>query len=178
MRAIFLDRDGVVIRKAADGEYIENLRDVKILPGSLEAIASLCRAGYKVFFVTNQRGIRLGRMSAADVEEIHSYLKRAIEAAGGVLSGAYVCPHDYSDECDCRKPNPGMLIQAAKDHSLSLKLCWMVGDSATDVQAGKRAGCKTTLIARDVDERNVACAPDYVVGSLELFAQKIVASAI
>lgn len=146
MNAIFLDRDGVIIRKALEGEYIRDWREVEFLPGALEAIADFCRAGYKVILATNQRGVATGKIRFSKLSEIHKMLTEAVAEYGGEICAIYCCTHDLSECCACRKPNPGMLLQAALEHQLDLAHCWMVGDSASDITAGKRAGCRTALI--------------------------------
>jgi D-glycero-D-manno-heptose 1,7-bisphosphate phosphatase len=145
-RAVFLDRDGVINRKAPEGSYVASLSEFEVLPGSLEAIAKLCGNGWQVFLVTNQRGIARGIVSVDAVDKIHGWLLERVRDAGGRITQVYVCPHDYSDLCDCRKPNPGMLLRAAREHSLDLAHSWMVGDSLRDIQAGQAAGCKTAYL--------------------------------
>jgi D-glycero-D-manno-heptose 1,7-bisphosphate phosphatase len=153
MRAVFLDRDGVINRKAPNGEYIVNWLQVEILPGSLEAAAALSRAGYLIFIVTNQRGLATGKIREADLTEIHNKLREAFLKAGVGIADVYYCPHDLQAQCSCRKPKPGMLYQAARKHHLKLADCWMVGDSASDIQAGIVAGCKTAqIIDRPIDK--------------------------
>jgi D-glycero-D-manno-heptose 1,7-bisphosphate phosphatase len=167
MNAIFLDRDGVIIRKASEGEYIADWREVEFLTGALEAVAEFCRAGYKVMLVTNQRGVATGKIRPSSLSHIHQMLSRVVADHGGELAAIYCCTHDLAEGCVCRKPNPGMLLQAAAEHGLDLTHCWMIGDSATDITAGKRAGCKTALIS-DSDE--CTCwreRPDVWAGSLD-----------
>jgi D-glycero-D-manno-heptose 1,7-bisphosphate phosphatase len=139
MSAIFLDRDGVVIRKAPDGEYVTDWCEVEFLQGSSEAIAAFCRFGYKVIIVTNQRGVATGKIELPKLKEIHAKMKDVINKCGGNVSGIYICPHDISEGCACRKPKAGMLLRAAADHQLRLSECWMVGDAETDVAAGALA---------------------------------------
>lgn len=147
MNAILLDRDGVIIRKAPEGEYIANWHDVEFLPGALDAIQLLHRSGYKLIIVTNQRGVATGKIDIKRMHEIHTNIEAAAVRNGGLISAVYYCPHDYSDRCDCRKPKPGMLLRAAVDHELALSKCWMIGDRPADVAAGKSAGCKTAFIS-------------------------------
>ena len=154
MTAIFLDRDGVVIRKAPEGEYVVDTCEVEFLPGSLQAIADFCHAGYKVMIVTNQRGVATGKIRLSNLNDIHKMLRQAVASYGGNIAGTYCCTHDLSENCTCRKPRPGMLFQAATEHGLNLPQCWMVGDSATDIAAGKSAGCKTALIAQSEECRH------------------------
>jgi D-glycero-D-manno-heptose 1,7-bisphosphate phosphatase len=167
-KAIFLDRDGVINRKAPEGSYIANLSEVELLPGSLEAIAKLCSDGWLVFLVTNQRGIARGMISEQSAEEIHHWLSEQVSRTGGRITEVYVCPHDYVDLCNCRKPNPGMLLQAAREHSIDLEHSWMVGDSLSDMQAGRAAGCKTAYLGQGKCEiADVQCP------SLMIFAERL-----
>ena len=176
MSAIFLDRDGVIIRKAPEGEYVGDCSEMEFLPGALDAIAAFCKFGYKVIVVTNQRGVATGKIQLAKVEEIHTRMRAAISSHGGDLSGIYYCPHDTVEECGCRKPKPGMLLQAAAEHQLRLPECWMVGDAATDIAAGKSVGCKTALIEQSEGFQYCAEAPDICAESLALAAQRILAA--
>jgi D-glycero-D-manno-heptose 1,7-bisphosphate phosphatase len=173
MSAIFLDRDGVVIRKASDGEYVADWSEVEFLHGSSEAIAAFCRFGYKVIIVTNQRGVATGKIELSKLKEIHSRMIDVIASRGGSISGIYFCPHDISEGCSCRKPKAGMLLQAAAEHQLRLPDCWMVGDAETDIAAGKTAGCKTALITHSDGFRQWALKPDISAESLELAADRI-----
>jgi|SRR6516162_5176515 D-glycero-D-manno-heptose 1,7-bisphosphate phosphatase len=148
-KAVFLDRDGVINRKAPEGQYVTTLAEFHLLPGALDALAELTRADYRIFIVTNQRGIARGHVLQKDVDEIHEYLVSEATQAGACINSIYVCPHDYSDQCDCRKPRPGMLLRAAREHSLRLEECWMVGDSISDIEAGRASGCKTIYVGVD-----------------------------
>lgn len=173
MNAILLDRDGVIVRKAPEGKYITDWRDVEFLPGALDAIQLLHRSGYKLIVVTNQRGLATGKIEIEKMHEIHSNIKTVVASNGGLISAVYYCPHDYSDQCDCRKPKTGMLLRAAVDHKLVLSNCWMIGDSLTDIAAGKSAGCKTALIFSPGTPGPSPTDPDIVDGSLALVAKHI-----
>lgn len=149
-RAVFLDRDGVINQKAPDGQYISNRREFVLLPGVVGAVRELCDAGFLVFVATNQRGIARQRVNAEDLDCIHSDLLRTFCDAGATITQIYVCPHE--DGCRCRKPEPGMLLRAAREHALDLRESWIVGDSVSDVEAGKRAGCRTIRIKAEPTE--------------------------
>ncbi len=172
-RGIFLDRDGVIIRKAADGEYITNTSEMKFLPGSLEAIAELNRCGFEIIVVTNQRGVATGKIKLQDLEDIHARLKYAVASLGGNICDIFYCAHDVSEGCMCRKPEAGMLLRAAKKYDLLLSECWMVGDAATDITAGKRAGCKTVLITQSGEFLSWVDQPDIGADSLSSAAERI-----
>lgn len=143
-KVVFLDRDGVINRKAAPHDYIKSWKEFVFLPGVIDAIRQLNEAGYLVLLVTNQRGIARGLMRHEDVEEIHRNMCRKLEMGGGHIEGIYVCPHDIG-ECTCRKPDIGLFLKAEKDYEIDKEASWMVGDSISDVQAGKKYGIKTIL---------------------------------
>jgi D-glycero-D-manno-heptose 1,7-bisphosphate phosphatase len=161
-RAVFLDRDGVINRKAVEGEYITRWDEMVFLPGIAEAIGLLNRAGFVVIVASNQRCVAKGLVTSRDVEALHKQMTAKLAQQGGKIDAVYYCPHDYKDNCDCRKPAPGMLLDAARDRDIDMELSWMIGDSATDVQAGKRAGCKTVWIT---DSQNASGA-DLIATSL------------
>jgi D-glycero-D-manno-heptose 1,7-bisphosphate phosphatase len=147
-KAAFLDRDGVINRKAPDGQYITRWEDVEFLPRVAEAIALLNQAGFSVIVVSNQRGVAKGLVSVKELERIHRLMVEHLAASNASLRAIYYCPHDITPACACRKPAPGMLFQAAREHRIDLPNSWMVGDSDIDVQAGRNAGCKTARILR------------------------------
>lgn len=139
--AVFLDRDGVINQKMPEGSYVTSVHEFHLLPGAVNAIVRLKNAGYLVFVVTNQRGIALGKYTMAELHDIHAFLLDTLKAAGTSLDGIYVCPHD-KNSCNCRKPKPGLLIQAKKDFpDICFKDSIMIGDSESDIQAGIAAGC-------------------------------------
>ncbi len=145
-KAAFLDRDGVINRKAPEGEYITRWEDFQFLPGVAEAIKFLNNSGILVVVVSNQRCVAKGLLSISGLEEIHRKMQDVLSAAGARLDAIYFCPHDNVPPCDCRKPAPGMLLSAAKEHGIDLSASWMIGDTNSDMEAGKRAGCKTIKI--------------------------------
>ena len=146
IKFVFLDRDGVINRKAPDGEYVASWEDMQILPGAERAIALLNQAGRKVIVVTNQRGIALGRYSESDLLSIHEKLHTHLGAFGAHVDAIYYCPHDYG-QCTCRKPGTGMFEQAFRDFPEACpQNSVMIGDSDSDIVAGASAGMKTILI--------------------------------
>lgn len=145
-RAVFLDRDGVINEKAPEGSYITDLSHFKLLPGAVDAIAKLNERKFRTFVITNQRGLARGMVSPASMATMHEYLNNAVRRANGRIEKIYVCPHDYVDDCNCRKPRPGMLLAAAREFDLDLNKSWMIGDSMIDAEAGRRAGCRTAYI--------------------------------
>jgi D-glycero-D-manno-heptose 1,7-bisphosphate phosphatase len=145
-RAAFLDRDGVINRKATEGDYITRWEQLEILAGVPAALARLNQAGLLVVVVTNQRCVAKGLIDNEGVNLLHKKLLDRLAGQGAIVDAIYYCPHDVQPPCDCRKPSAGMLFNAARDHSIDLKLSWMIGDSLVDVQAGQRAGCRTALL--------------------------------
>jgi len=146
MKAVFLDRDGVINRKAPEGRYISRWAEMRFLPDVFSSVLHLQQLGFKIIIVTNQRGVALRRVSLADLEDIHARMKTRFAQSGVSISAIYFCPHDISENCLCRKPKPGMLIQAAADHALDLSSSWMIGDASSDIRAGATAGCRTARI--------------------------------
>jgi len=144
-KAAFLDRDGVINRKAPDGRYITRWEDFEFLPGVAEAIALLERGGFSVIVVSNQRCVAKGLLTIAELELIHQRMRKQLAAADAHLTAVYYCPHDNGPSCSCRKPAPRMLFQAAPEHGIDLA-SWMVGDSDIDMEAGKAAGCRTVRV--------------------------------
>jgi D-glycero-D-manno-heptose 1,7-bisphosphate phosphatase len=149
LRTVFLDRDGVINEKAPEGEYVSTLRELHLLPGVPQSIARLNRAGLRTIVVSNQRGIALGLYSAEDVAQIHQAIQEMLQQQGARLDAFFICPHD-KNECQCRKPLPGMFEQAVKafpevraDESV------MIGDSLVDIEFGRRLGMPTILIEGD-----------------------------
>jgi D-glycero-D-manno-heptose 1,7-bisphosphate phosphatase len=148
-RGVFVDRDGVINRGAAEGDYILRWDDFHFLPGVPEAIRALQDAGWRVMVVTNQRCVGKGLLTIAELEAIHQKMKEELAKAGAKLDGIYYCPHAKEAQCDCRKPSPGMLLRAARAHDIDLSASWMVGNSERDMEAGRRAGCRTVRIVAD-----------------------------
>lgn len=142
--AVFLDRDGVINRTfVRDGTPYPpvSLRDLEILPQAPEALSALKAHGYSLVVVTNQPDVARGTVSREMIDSIHERLKGSLE-----LDAIFTCFHDDHDECDCRKPKPGLLIRAAHDLSIDLSSSFMVGDRWRDVEAGRRAGCRTLFV--------------------------------
>lgn len=150
-KAIFIDRDGVINKKMPDGDYVKSWEEFEFIPGTIEALRRLAEAGYALFVVTNQRGIARGLMTHAHLERIHANMRTELARHGVYLAGIYYCPHDYDDNCDCRKPKPGLLLRAAKENNLNLSDAILIGDSEKDIQAGSAAGCKTILLGGGKD---------------------------
>ena len=144
--AIFLDRDGVIIENRPS--YVRSWSDVEIYPQALAALARLKNSPYKVILVTNQSGIGRGLIPVEVAEAINRRLLGVIEAAGGRIDGIFMCPHAPQDNCDCRKPRPGLLLQAAEQLSLDLGSSILIGDALSDLKAGLAAGVQKIAIVR------------------------------
>jgi D-glycero-D-manno-heptose 1,7-bisphosphate phosphatase len=149
IRSVFLDRDGVINRKAPEGEYVAHWRDFHFLPGAEAAIAALNQSGRRVIVVTNQRGIALGRYTSADVEALHAQLRQHLAAQGAHIDAFYCCPHD-KNQCDCRKPKTGLFEQAFRDFpEASPSTSLIIGDSLSDIEAAQKLGMRSIFIEGD-----------------------------
>ena len=190
-RAVFLDRDGTINEIVYFPELGVldsplNLRQFKLLPSVAEAIGLFNRLGLKVIVTSNQPAIAKGKISYALFGQIREKMKTELLKKGVHIDGEYYCLHhpdaklaEYKVNCDCRKPNPGLLLKASKDFNLELTQCYMIGDSLTDVEAGRAAGCLRTFfigrmkcdLCRLMEDREIK--PDYIVPNL-LNAAKII----
>ena len=146
--AVFLDRDGTINEET---HHLYRYKDWRWLPGSIDAIRALNEAGYLVIVVSNQGGVARGLYSASDVDQLHRQVDRELVMRGGRIDSYYYCPHHprYGDsgECECRKPAPGLLRRAALRWDIELKQSFIVGDKATDVEAGINAGVTPIMVA-------------------------------
>ena len=141
------------------------------MPGVASAIGLLNKAGFRAIVVSNQRCVAKGLVTSDQVEALHQRICRELAGLGAVIDAVYFCPHETETACDCRKPAPGMLLQAAKEHQIDLGASWMIGDSDIDVAAGKNAGCKTALLGRSANASG--SAPDLLAQSLLDATEKI-----
>lgn len=148
-RAVFLDRDGTI---NIEKEYLYRKEDFEFIPGVPEAIRLLNKAGVLVVVVTNQSGVARGYYTEEDVENLHRHIARELKEAGAQVDAWLYCPHhpsgrgSYALPCDCRKPLPGMLREAARRYDIDLENSVMIGDKLADVEAGQAAGCRTILV--------------------------------
>lgn len=152
-RAIFLDRDGVINAPPTSGLYITSPEELHIIKGVPEAVVQFREAGFLVIVVTNQSGIARGVMTHAQVKAVHDRMRQLLAADGAILDDIFYCPHDDVDGCRCRKPKPGMLVEAAVRHDIDLKHSLMVGDQVRDSEAGVAAGCKTVTVGKATDRQ-------------------------
>ncbi|MCL0036321.1 HAD family hydrolase [Dehalococcoidia bacterium] len=192
MKAIFLDRDGVINELVYHQEQgiIDSpftVEQFRLLPGVGEAIRKFNEMGYKVILASNQPGIAKGSLCEETFEKIRQKMKEKLAKEGAFLDGEYYCFHHpeakigkLKANCECRKPEPGLLLQAAKEMDIDLSQSWMIGDGLTDVNAGKGAGARTILLGRMKCELchlmdKEGTSPDFVVPNL-LEAAKIISS--
>lgn len=160
---LFLDRDGVLNARIKD-DYVRRWEDWEWLPDVLPALAALSGVFGKLVVVTNQRGIARNLYTERDLAQIHQQMLADVKAAGGRIDAIYHCAHDKDDDCDCRKPAPGMILRAAKEHpTIDLSRSLMVGDSLSDMQAAKAAGIPGVFIGEvgiDLPSNVLTALPD------------------
>lgn len=144
MKLVILDRDGTINHDS--DHYIKSLDEWRPIKGSIEAIARLTQAGYRVVVATNQSGIARGLFTTRTLFEMHDALQRAAVQAGGRVDAFFFCPHADAAGCECRKPKPGMLLEVARRFNVSLADTYMVGDALKDVQAAVAAGARPVLV--------------------------------
>jgi histidinol-phosphate phosphatase family protein len=147
--AILLDRDGVLNRRPPRAEYIRHPDEFVWLPGALEALRLLTDGGYRLFVISNQAGVARGAMTEADLMAVEERMLTEARAAGGIIAGTYYCRHDWDAGCDCRKPLPGMLFQAQRDHALDLTRTPYIGDDDRDGEAAELAGAPFIQVTDD-----------------------------
>ncbi len=175
-RAVFLDRDGVINEAVVrDGKPYppSNLAELEITPGAESALKELKAHGFKLIVVTNQPDVARGLQTKAAVETINRALSSSLP-----LDDIFVCYHSDENYCDCRKPLPGMLLDAARKHNIDLVRSYLVGDRWRDIDAGYNAGCKTILVDSGYNERAPARPPDAQVASLREAADWILQSSL
>lgn len=184
-KAVFLDRDGTINKYVG---FLRDIDDLELIDGVSAAIRMLNNFGYLCIVVTNQPVIARGEISKEKLEQIHNKMETLLGYDGAYIDALYYCPHhphsgymgeikELKIECNCRKPKPGMLLQAAEDFNIDLEKSWMVGDSENDIKAGQAAKCKTALIVQeDQNNTNRQYNQEMTVKNLLEFAQKVVCS--
>ena len=159
-KAIFLDRDGTINQYVG---FLTDIDDMKLMDGAAKAIKRINESGYLAIVVTNQPVIARGEVSLEELEEIHNKLETLLGNEGAYLDDIFYCPHhphkgyvgertEYKIDCDCRKPKPGMLLQAARKYNIDLQNSWMIGDGENDIEAGRNVGCKIAYVGENVVE--------------------------
>ncbi|MFC1637461.1 D-glycero-beta-D-manno-heptose 1,7-bisphosphate 7-phosphatase [Candidatus Margulisiibacteriota bacterium] len=172
-KAVFLDRDGTIVE---DVGYMNSPKQLEFIPGSIKAIKKLNEAGYKVVVITNQAGVARGLITEDMLQTIDKTLHKWILSGGAHLDGIYYCPHHpdhgvypYKQVCECRKPHPGLIKRAHRDLDIDPAQSFMIGDKATDVEAGKRAGTKTVFVRSgrgQAEEKKINGKPDHITENL------------
>lgn len=178
-KAVFLDRDGTLNKYCG---FVRQASQIELTDGAAEALTEINKSGYLAIVVTNQPVIARGECTLEELNRIHNRLETLLGEAGAWLDDIFFCPHhpekgfagertEYKIQCDCRKPKPGLLLRAAEQYNIELSESYMVGDSGTDIIAGKAAGCRSIYIGTD---REIPCTPDAVCGSLPEFVYKYI----
>lgn len=174
MRAVFLDRDGVISENRAD--HVKSWEEFQFIPGALDALRALADAGLPVFIVTNQAIVNRGVISHQLLNDMHARMLRQIVATGGQICDIAYCPHDYAEACVCRKPKPGMLVELARCWDVDLADSYMVGDAWTDMAAGNSVGCQCILVRTGRGNEQLASSEasthtvDYIAADLQAAA--------
>jgi D-glycero-D-manno-heptose 1,7-bisphosphate phosphatase len=180
--AVFLDRDNTIID---DPGYLADPQGVRLLAGAAEALKRLADAAWRLVVVTNQSGIARGLLTEERLHQVHAEMQRQLALRGATLDAIYYCPYlpdaavqAYARDSDERKPNPGMLLRAAREMDLDLSASWMIGDGDRDIEAGRRAGCRTIRVRRaGVGVEEELAQADFTVTSLAEAAQIILREA-
>lgn len=156
--AIFLDRDGVIIENR--DEYVRSWSDVEFFPAALAALRKFSSSPFRIILVTNQSAVGRGLITLQAAEDLNRRVTAVVEQAGGRVDGTWMCPHAPQENCACRKPRPGLLLQAAGALNLDLANSYMIGDALSDLQAGRAAGVREAMLVRTGRGRRQANLPE------------------
>jgi D-glycero-D-manno-heptose 1,7-bisphosphate phosphatase len=170
---IFIDKDGTLLD---DVPYNVDPQRMHLAPGAFDALALFGTLHVPLFIISNQSGVALGKFSADALDDVEARLHALAAGAGASFAGVYWCIHHPSDHCDCRKPAPGMLLQAAREHDIDLSRSWFIGDILNDVEAAHRAGCRAVLIDNGNETewlRGPMREPDVIVKDMREAARAI-----
>ena len=151
-KAVFLDRDGIINVERKD--YVKTVEEFVLIEGIFDAIKIINEKGYLVIIITNQSVINRGIIDIQKLKEIHEYFLKQATKNNAKIDGIYFCPHKPDENCECRKPKPGMILRALKDFQIDVKKSVMFGDSDKDIEAAKKAGCKGVLV-KDTSLREI-----------------------
>jgi histidinol-phosphate phosphatase family protein len=154
LKAIFLDRDGVINKRTESG-FVLKWDEFEFLPGVIDAIKLINRKKIPIYVISNQSCVGRGMVTLEEVQDINARMLKELEKQSAHIDQVYFCPHHPDDGCDCRKPRTGLFKQAAKEHDVDFASSWFIGDSGTDIQAGKASGCGTYLFKAGDDIRGV-----------------------
>lgn len=166
-KAVFLDRDGVINKALPRGEYLTKLEQFELQDGIAELICHLRRLGYLIIVITNQPQIGKGILLPEKLEKIHEYMLEQLAAFNAKIDKIYYCPHQNSDNCECRKPNIGLLLKAINEFNIDSLVSFFIGDSDKDVNVGSAIGCKTIFIRNDYNNQElIRCRPDFIISAL------------
>ncbi len=154
-KIILIDRDGVINKKAPRGEYITKWEDFEWIEETREAMKYLAKKGFKFIVISNQAGVARGMVKNGELERMHKNMKNELQKECVEISDIYVCPHHWEEECFCRKPNPGMLFQASKEHLFRLDKTLFIGDDPRDCQTAEKAGCNSIFIGKEAELKNL-----------------------
>ena len=152
-KAIFLDRDGVINKKRDD--YVKSINELEIFPDIGEGILNLKKMGFLIIVITNQSIINRKIIAVEELEKIHLSIQNNLKENSCNIDRFYFCPHTPNENCNCRKPKSGLLINAASDMNIDLKSSWMIGDNDSDIIAGENVGCKSIKIKNNYELENV-----------------------
>jgi histidinol-phosphate phosphatase family protein len=149
IRAIFLDRDGVINYNRDD--YVKSVEEFVFLPKTFTAINQLNQMGYVVFIITNQSAINRGIITKIHLDKIHNFMLCELEKNSCTIAKIYICPHKPDENCSCRKPKPGMLIEAIDEYDIDVSNSWLIGDKISDIQAANQTSIKSILVDNNTD---------------------------
>ena len=182
-KAVFIDRDGTLIK---DVPYNTNISLIEFLPGVIEALSLFKKNNYLLVLITNQSGIAKGFFTVDELTVLHDALQQMLMKHEIKLDGIYYCPHhpdgfieQYTIECNCRKPKPGLILRAVEDLDIDVSISWMIGDILNDVEAGKSAGCKTILLNNGNETEWIISenrTPDFTLQNWDEIAATIIAN--
>jgi histidinol-phosphate phosphatase family protein len=168
-KIVFIDRDGTII---VEKDFIKSLDEIQFIPGSVEAIKNLKVLGYKIIVVSNQSGIGRGILTEKMVKEVNDSFIHQLRERGTPIDALYYCPHSPEDDCDCRKPETGMIRRAVTEHKLNLDNAVVIGDKLSDIEMGRRIGAKSILVLTGYGKkeqeklRNATIKPDFIANDL------------
>jgi len=148
-RAAILDRDGTLNERPAEQRYVTRIEDFRVLADAVDGMRRLTECGYVLVVASNQRGVARGLVEPEFLRAAEEVLQHELMAYSVRIEGFYYCTHEVEENCDCRKPKPGLLFRVARDLDLDLSRSWMIGDSQSDIEAGRAAGCSTAYLGTD-----------------------------